>query len=75
MLQAIPATNLTSVHANPPRRRWDPILRRPRLRHPGMLPGHLKINALLIGFMILCLIAHELTGYVDLQLALRTRAG
>jgi hypothetical protein len=40
-----------------------------------MLPGHLKINALLIGFMILCLIAHELTGYVDLQLALRTRAG
>jgi hypothetical protein len=33
----------------------------------------LKIDALLIAFMILCLIAHELTGYADLRLAMRTR--
>jgi len=33
----------------------------------------LKVNALLIGFMILCLVAHELTGYADLRLAMRTR--
>lgn len=33
----------------------------------------LKINALLMAFMILCLIAHEVTGYADLRLAMRTR--
>lgn len=33
----------------------------------------LKINALLMGFTILCLIAHQITGYLDLKLAIRTR--
>jgi hypothetical protein len=33
----------------------------------------LKVNALLMVFMILCLIAHEITGYRDLRLAMRTR--
>lgn len=33
----------------------------------------LKINALLIGFMFLCLIAHEVTTHFDLRLATRTR--
>jgi hypothetical protein len=33
----------------------------------------LKVNALTIGVSILCLIAHELTGWLDLQLAMRTR--
>lgn len=32
-----------------------------------------KVNALLMIFAILCLIAHEITGYLDLQLAMRTR--
>jgi hypothetical protein len=33
----------------------------------------LKIDALMFAFMILCLVAHELTGYADLRLAMRTR--
>jgi len=33
----------------------------------------LQINALLFLFMIICLIAHEVTGYVDLKLAMATR--
>jgi hypothetical protein len=33
----------------------------------------LKIDALLIAFMIVFLIAHELTGYADLRFAMRTR--
>ena len=33
----------------------------------------LKIDALIFAFMIVCLIAHELTGYADLSLAMRTR--
>lgn len=33
----------------------------------------LKVNALLMIFAVLCLIAHEVTGYLDLQLAMRTR--
>jgi hypothetical protein len=33
----------------------------------------LKIDALLIAFMIACLVAHEITGYIDLRLAMSTR--
>src|ERR1700761_7723889 len=33
----------------------------------------LKVNALLMVFSALCLVAHEITGYLDLQLAMRTR--
>lgn len=33
----------------------------------------LRINALLFAFMIVCLIAHEITGYIDLKLAMATR--
>ena len=33
----------------------------------------LKVDALLIGFFALCLVAHEITGHVDLQVAMRTR--
>lgn len=40
---------------------------------PIMAALFFKIDALLIVFMTLCLIAHELTGYVDLRLAMRTR--
>jgi hypothetical protein len=32
-----------------------------------------RINALLLGLMLLCLIAHEVTGYFDLKLAMATR--
>jgi hypothetical protein len=32
-----------------------------------------RINALLLGLMIVCLIAHEITGYLDLKLAMATR--
>jgi hypothetical protein len=40
---------------------------------PMLAALFLKIDALLIAFMIVCLIAHELTGYADLRLAMRTR--
>jgi hypothetical protein len=33
----------------------------------------LKVNALVLAFMILCLVAHEITTHLDLQLAIRTR--
>lgn len=33
----------------------------------------LKIDALLLAFMIVCLLAHEVTGYLDLKLAMATR--
>ena len=33
----------------------------------------LKIDALLLALMIVCLVAHEVTGYVDLKLAMATR--
>lgn len=32
-----------------------------------------RINALVVGLMIVCLIAHEVTGYYDLKLAMATR--
>jgi hypothetical protein len=32
-----------------------------------------RINALLLFLMIICLIAHEITGYLDLKLAMATR--
>jgi hypothetical protein len=40
---------------------------------PLLAAVFLKVNALIIGFAILCLIAHEFTGWLDLQLAMRTR--
>ena len=40
---------------------------------PILAAVFLKIDALLILFMILCLIAHEITGYLDLKLAMATR--
>jgi hypothetical protein len=40
---------------------------------PLLAAVFLKVNALIMVFMILCLIAHEITGYLDLQLAMRTR--
>ncbi|MEI9995275.1 MAG: hypothetical protein WDM91_11825 [Rhizomicrobium sp.] len=33
----------------------------------------LKIDALLLAFMIVCLVAHEITSHVDLKLAMATR--
>ena len=33
-----------------------------------------QINALLLALMLLCLAAHEVTGYLDLKLAMATRA-
>jgi hypothetical protein len=32
-----------------------------------------RINALVLGLMLVCLIAHEVTGYYDLKLAMATR--
>jgi hypothetical protein len=40
---------------------------------PLLAAVFLKINALVMVVMIVCLVAHELTGYLDLQLAMRTR--
>jgi hypothetical protein len=40
---------------------------------PILAAVFLKIDALLIAFMILCLVAHEVTGYLDLKLAMATR--
>ncbi len=40
---------------------------------PLVMAIFLKVNALIIGFAILCLLAHEYTGWLDLQLAMRTR--
>jgi hypothetical protein len=40
---------------------------------PLLAAVFLKVNALVIGLAILCLIAHEFTGWLDLQLAMRTR--
>lgn len=40
---------------------------------PLMAAVVFKINALLIGFMIFCLIAHQITTHFDLRLATRTR--
>lgn len=40
---------------------------------PLLLAVFFQINALLIAFMLLCLVAHEITGYYDLKLAMATR--
>jgi hypothetical protein len=40
---------------------------------PLLAAVFLKVDALIMVFMILCLIAHEITGYIDLQIAMRTR--
>jgi hypothetical protein len=40
---------------------------------PILAAVFLKIDALLFLFMILCLVAHEITGYLDLVLAMATR--
>jgi hypothetical protein len=33
----------------------------------------LKVNAFVLTFSILCLLAHKITGYIDLKVAMRTR--
>ncbi len=40
---------------------------------PLLAAVFLRVDALTMSFMILCLIAHEITGYLDLQIAMRTR--
>jgi hypothetical protein len=40
---------------------------------PLLAAVFLKIDALLFLFMIVCLIAHEITGHIDLKLAMATR--
>jgi hypothetical protein len=40
---------------------------------PVLAAAFLQVNALVMIFMIVGLVAHELTGWVDLQLAMRTR--
>jgi hypothetical protein len=40
---------------------------------PLTLAVFFRINALLLSLMIVCLIAHEVTGYLDLKLAMATR--
>src|SRR5437868_12676114 len=40
---------------------------------PLLAAVFLKVNALMMVVMMVFLIAHEITGYVDLKLAIRTR--
>jgi hypothetical protein len=40
---------------------------------PLVLAVFFRINALLLALMIACLVAHEITGYLDLKLAMATR--
>jgi hypothetical protein len=40
---------------------------------PILVAVFFDVNALVMAFMILCLIAHEITGYGDLRLAMATR--
>jgi hypothetical protein len=40
---------------------------------PLLLVVFFRINALLLAMMLVCLIAHEITGYFDLKLAMATR--
>jgi hypothetical protein len=40
---------------------------------PILAAVFLKIDALIFAFMIVCLVAHEFTGYLDLKLAMATR--
>jgi hypothetical protein len=40
---------------------------------PILVAVFFKVDALVLGFGLLCLIAHEITGYFDLKLAMATR--
>jgi hypothetical protein len=40
---------------------------------PLVLAVFFRINALLLSMMLVCLVAHEITGYFDLKLAMATR--
>ena len=40
---------------------------------PLILAVFFRIDALVLGLMVFCLMAHEITGYYDLKLAMRTR--
>ena len=40
---------------------------------PLLLAVFFRINALILALMIFCLIAHEVTGYLDLKIAMATR--
>jgi hypothetical protein len=40
---------------------------------PILAAVFLRIDALVMIFMIVCLVAHEITGWLDLQIAMRTR--
>jgi hypothetical protein len=40
---------------------------------PLVLAVFFRINAMLLALMIACLIAHEITGYLDLKIAMSTR--
>ncbi len=40
---------------------------------PLLLAVFFRINALILTLMIVCLIAHEVTGYLDLKIAMATR--
>ncbi|HEY4075566.1 MAG TPA: hypothetical protein VGM26_01415 [Rhizomicrobium sp.] len=40
---------------------------------PLVLAVFFRINAMVLALMLVCLIAHEITGYMDLRLAMATR--
>ncbi|HEX2593089.1 MAG TPA: hypothetical protein VHL34_16430 [Rhizomicrobium sp.] len=40
---------------------------------PILAAVFLKVNAVVLGFAFVCLIVHEITGHIDLQLAMATR--
>jgi hypothetical protein len=55
---------------------WESLLHWVMLAEVGVHLGlavFFRINGLLLALMIVCLIAHELTGYFDLKLAMATR--
>jgi hypothetical protein len=40
---------------------------------PVIIAAFFQVNALVIGFAIVCLVLHEITGHIDLRVAMRTR--
>lgn len=55
---------------------WESLVHWLMLAEVGIPLGlavFFRINALVLGLMLVCFVAHELTGYFDLKLALATR--
>jgi hypothetical protein len=60
-------------HAAGPRESLVHWLMLAEIALPLTLCVFFRINALVIGVMLACLVAHEITGYLDLKIAMATR--